>query len=201
MIVTKKLIRTCDTYNIPILRVLSNIKPDGNLEAVERLCLGVDTDRREWDAREKLWRSDMNSIYYEWVGSLKSERASYLQQKRKDIYEEYKEATGVRKLALEKRIMELKRIEDGKVVVDDAMIHKAKQYPIENILGPVGRSGKYKCVFHNDTNPSLHYYPKTNSVHCFSCSGGGGDAIDVYMAVHAGVSFREAVLTLSEGSV
>lgn len=42
------------------------------------------------------------------------------------------------------------------------------------------RNGKALCPFHDDHNPSLHYYPDTQSFYCFGC-GVGGTAIDWIM--------------------
>lgn len=71
-------------------------------------------------------------------------------------------------------------------------IEKAKQYPIGNLL--TMKHNKTKCIFHSDHNPSLQYYPKTNTVYCFSCST-YGDAIKVYQKLN-NCSFKEAVLRL-----
>lgn len=55
-----------------------------------------------------------------------------------------------------------------------------EEVPIEEVLGLVGvslppdtrgKGFKVKCPFHRDTDPSMHVYLETNSVHCFgSCS-------------------------------
>jgi DNA primase len=37
----------------------------------------------------------------------------------------------------------------------------------------------------------MHYYPKTNTVHCFGC-GQSGDVVDVIQQLN-GVEFRDAV--------
>ena len=85
---------------------------------------------------------------------------------------------------------------DIKEKISDTDIENAKQYPIQDILGET-QDGKFTCIFHSpDNNPSLHYYEKTNSVHCFSC-GEGGDSIAVYMQVN-NVDFIEAVKQLKE---
>lgn len=69
---------------------------------------------------------------------------------------------------------------------------RAKAYPVENLVE--FRHLKARCVWHEDTNPSMHWYKKNNTVYCFSCSK-GGDAIDVYMALH-NCSLPEAVAAL-----
>jgi hypothetical protein len=43
------------------------------------------------------------------------------------------------------------------------------------------RRGRYyatHCIFHNDSTPSLFFYPDTNSFHCFGC-GAWGDSHDL----------------------
>jgi len=71
-----------------------------------------------------------------------------------------------------------------------AAIVRAKQFPIEQLVTFTKK--KAKCVWHNDNDPSMHYYPKNNTVWCFSC-GRGGDAIDVYRAMKENCSLKEAV--------
>lgn len=76
----------------------------------------------------------------------------------------------------------------------DAIL-RAKQYSIENLVS-FGQSRKTKCVWHKESTASLHYYPETNTVHCFGACAKSGDAIDVYRALY-GVSFAQAVSDLN----
>lgn len=78
--------------------------------------------------------------------------------------------------------------------ITDLDIQKAKKFPIPHILGEHKR-GKYNCIWHEDENPSMQYYEKTNTVHCFSCKQ-SGDAIDVYQKEN-NCDFKEAVKNLS----
>jgi len=48
-----------------------------------------------------------------------------------------------------------------------SIIDKAKQYGLKL------RGNKCICPFHDDTNPSLIFYPKTNTFHCFGCHAHG----------------------------
>jgi hypothetical protein len=50
---------------------------------------------------------------------------------------------------------------------------------------------KALCLWHKEVEPSLHYYPATNSVYCFSC-GRHGDVIDVIRQLD-NCSFKEAL--------
>ena len=92
--------------------------------------------------------------------------------------------------------IELKMLKDNKIVdtIDDSMIERAKEYPIPDMLGEPTMN-KYQCIWHDDQNPSMHFYEKTNSVHCFSC-GGGGDSIAVAMKLY-NINFKEAVKNLN----
>lgn len=72
-------------------------------------------------------------------------------------------------------------------------IERAKQYPISDLLE--FRRGTVRCIFHDDTRPSLKYYPKDNRVYCFSCAR-GEDAIGVAMTLW-GLGFKEAVRRLA----
>jgi DNA primase len=74
-------------------------------------------------------------------------------------------------------------------------IEKARAYPIPELL-QFDKRGKALCIWHAEKTPSLHYYPKTNTVYCFGGCGRAGDAIDVYRAIH-GCGFVEAVKKLS----
>jgi hypothetical protein len=72
------------------------------------------------------------------------------------------------------------------------MIDRAREYPIESLIGTNGRRGNVLCIAHEETNPSMSL--KGNRARCFSC-GYFGDTIDVYMKLH-GVGFVEAVRAL-----
>jgi len=74
----------------------------------------------------------------------------------------------------------------------DDRILKARAYPITQLLKFT--ANKAKCLWHADKNPSLVYFPKTNTVYCFSCSK-FGDAIDVHRAVNNS-TFTQAVKVL-----
>lgn len=71
---------------------------------------------------------------------------------------------------------------------DGTDIERARQYPIDKLLK--FHQHKVKCIWHNESTPSLHLFPN-NKVYCFGCSK-SGDAIDVFMLVN-NCSFREAV--------
>ena len=55
-----------------------------------------------------------------------------------------------------------------------------------------------RCVFHDDTEPSLVVTPGKNLFHCLGC-GAAGSVVDWVMKTE-GVSFRHAVELLREGS-
>lgn len=76
---------------------------------------------------------------------------------------------------------------------DGTDVEKAKATPIPNLIR--FRQNKTKCIWHDDSTPSMTYYPETNTVHCFGCQK-NGDAIDVYMQQH-GATFKEAVNRLN----
>lgn len=78
-------------------------------------------------------------------------------------------------------------------VMDADALVRAKAFPISELV-EFNRQKKAKCLWHDDGDPSMHYYESQNKVHCFSC-GHRGDAVDVYMALNK-VSFSEAVQAL-----
>lgn len=65
-------------------------------------------------------------------------------------------------------------------------------------LHDFGRTHKGLCLWHSDSEPSLHYYPANNTAYCFSC-GKHADAVDIVMAKH-GISFKEAVKFLNNNN-
>lgn len=71
-------------------------------------------------------------------------------------------------------------------------VKMAKEVPIENLMKFTHR--KAKCIWHNDSTPSLHLYPD-NHVFCFGCQK-NGDAVSVYMQLN-NKSFKDAVEELS----
>jgi hypothetical protein len=70
----------------------------------------------------------------------------------------------------------------------------AKAVPIETLI-QIRKDGFANCIWHNEKSPSMKYYKRDNSVHCFGC-GKGGDSIEVAMVVW-GVDFKTAVARLA----
>lgn len=61
------------------------------------------------------------------------------------------------------------------------------------------KTKKAQCVWHQDKEPSMHWYEKDRRFHCFAC-GGHGDIIDVVMAQN-GVTMKDALrLILNQGA-
>lgn len=58
-------------------------------------------------------------------------------------------------------------------VIDD----KLKIIEVAEKFGLKVKKNKTVCPFHNDTDPSLVFYPKTNSFFCFGCRA-NGDVIE-----------------------
>lgn len=73
---------------------------------------------------------------------------------------------------------------------DQSRISRAKRYPIPRLV-KVNEAGFLNCIWHNDKNPSMKYYEKTNTIYCFACAR-SGDAIDVYKELHF-VSIKNAI--------
>jgi hypothetical protein len=71
---------------------------------------------------------------------------------------------------------------------------RAKAYPIENLI-KFNHSGSARCLWHSETEASLHLYREQNKCWCFGGCGRGYDAIDVYKKLH-NCSFIEAVEAL-----
>ena len=98
------------------------------------------------------------------------------------------------KAYIEKNTPVVHRQESGKpsYTGDDAFL-KAKSYPCTNLL-EFSRLNTL-CLWHNDSTPSLHYYPKHNTCYCHSC-GKYADSLDIYMKIHS-VGMREAIRSIN----
>ncbi len=79
--------------------------------------------------------------------------------------------------------------------VGEAEIRRAKEYPITDLYGSMGRrTGRNivgKCPFHDDRSPSFTIFTDKNTWRCFGCST-GGDSLD-YIIKRDNISFIEAV--------
>lgn len=73
-------------------------------------------------------------------------------------------------------------------------IGSIKQIPIDRYIS-FNQSGKAKCLWHAEKNPSMHYYKKSNKVKCFGC-GKHADVIDVVMELNK-CTFKEAIKILN----
>lgn len=73
-------------------------------------------------------------------------------------------------------------------------IAKAKAFPMTQIID-MHRGNVTKCLWHEDKNPSMHYYAKTNHLFCFVCNK-KADTIDVVMQLKH-IPFIEAVRFLT----
>lgn len=77
------------------------------------------------------------------------------------------------------------------VRTDGDALHNAKKHPISNLI-EFDYGNKTICLWHNEKTPSLHFYPKTNTLYCFGMCGRVYDVIDVYKKLN-NCSFKEAV--------
>lgn len=97
------------------------------------------------------------------------------------------------------RIRKKKKVEgkEGLIQKDSIDIDRVRRVPIPNFVQFKGNVAP--CIFHNDTNPSMHYndidskFP--NTVKCYAC-GKFADVIEVVMHLQ-GKTFKEAITDLS----
>lgn len=97
-------------------------------------------------------------------------------------------------LAFDYRMLHKKRPKKVRHENVDNAVQNAKNYPIENLI--TFRNKKAKCLFHEEKTGSLHLYPD-NHVYCHGGCARKFDAIDVYMQLHPGTKFLEAVNALN----
>ena len=102
-----------------------------------------------------------------------------------------------KKLQMFKDELKCLKGESSKKGLTELQIQNARNYPISNMI-EFNRANKGRCVFHEDKNPSMHYYKDSNSVYCFSCHK-SGDCIEVTKALY-NLNFKEAVNRLSGGA-
>lgn len=74
--------------------------------------------------------------------------------------------------------------------VSDEQIQRAREYPIEELVQV--RAGRAKCLFHDDSNPSMDV--RKNFYFCYTC-GAKGDVIALAQK-KMGITFKEAVKLL-----
>ena len=72
-------------------------------------------------------------------------------------------------------------------------IARAKAYPFENLIKL--KRGFAKCPFHNETEASLSFNKKNNTIHCFGACGKTWDTIQ-FIIDTTGVDFIQAVKAL-----
>lgn len=78
----------------------------------------------------------------------------------------------------------------------DDRLERAKSVDCTTLL-PFNTKGRYpvtKCLWHDDSDPSLTYYKKSNNCYCFVCAK-YADAIDIVMA-RDGIDFKSALKLL-----
>jgi hypothetical protein len=78
--------------------------------------------------------------------------------------------------------------------VSEEQIIVAKKYPITELIN-FNRHNVACCFAHSEKSPSLHYYSKTNTAHCFGSCSKTFDSIEIYKTLH-NCSFVEAVRKL-----
>lgn len=78
-------------------------------------------------------------------------------------------------------------------------IQKLRDLSVETVAGRLGMTVKRKkclCPFHDDTTPSLTFYPRNNTYRCFVCNAHGGTIDLVMNKLHK--SFPEACRWLAD---
>jgi hypothetical protein len=87
---------------------------------------------------------------------------------------------------------------EGRGLLPDALIEKAKQFPIHELI-EFDQQGQALCFNHKEKTPSLHLNIRNNICHCFGACQKNFDSVDVLM-LRDGKNFRDAVQQLARGS-
>jgi hypothetical protein len=98
----------------------------------------------------------------------------------------------IKRLSLLNRYYNPPKTKGGNTTIDKEDV---KDIPITDFV-EFNRANKAKCLWHDDNNPSMQYYPKTNTVYCWSC-GHHGDVISVVQSLH-NCTFQEALKILKK---
>lgn len=98
-----------------------------------------------------------------------------------------------RLVAIRDQLTKLEWYTKPKAHKEELDIARAKAVPITNLIEFKRKVAK--CLWHDDKNPSMTYFPSTNKVWCFSCQN-GGDSIDVTMKLWD-LSIKEAITKLT----
>lgn len=146
----------------------------------------------------KAKRSEYLTVYLELVVTVKNLIADKLEESPPDGYltlpdEELWEKLDRREKGLRAELRSLRAGKTEREHLTPDMILQARAYPLDNLI-QFNRSGFAKCLWHDDSKPSMHYWKEKNVVKCFSCNE-AGDVIEVYMKLN-GVKFHEAVKAL-----
>ena len=84
-------------------------------------------------------------------------------------------------------------IRKGTGQINDAMIMRAKEYPVENLI-EFDRMNKAECIFGTHENAKMSKPKHKNFVKCFACDR-SADSIEVYKIIK-GCDFKTAVKNL-----
>ena len=139
-------------------------------EEVTRLKKDFFTAREEY----KLYLTKESSWMNDWIIELMEQKVNRILKQ-------------IKSCEIQIDILQGKRKEE----ITPAMIERAREYPLTEILHVDGRS-LIKCLEHDEKTPSMSV--KNNFAYCFGC-GYNADSISVYRKVN-GVSFKEAVISL-----
>jgi len=93
---------------------------------------------------------------------------------------------------LQGKIISLRHSDKGRPDMTED-IRKAKEYPLTELI-ELNTNNVTRCPFHEDRNPSMRYYPESNTVYCFSCHR-SWDTI-AFVMERDGMTFSETVRKL-----
>ncbi len=86
-------------------------------------------------------------------------------------------------------VISLRPGNNSRAGITEEMIRRAKSHPFTNLI-EIKRNAA-RCFLHEDKRPSMHFYPASNTLYCFSCHK-TLDTID-YIMERDGLSFKDAV--------
>lgn len=126
---------------------------------------------------------------------IKQEKERWRQSARQPIIQAFAKANLDDYIEKEEKIKSaLKGLENKSNMNQPLNIEQAKQYPMDRLID-ISRGNVTRCLWHEDKNPSMHYYKKTNHLFCFVCNK-KADSIDVAMKLY-NKTFPEAVKQLT----
>jgi hypothetical protein len=155
----------------------------------------LDTKKKELYQQQQATFTDNAELLLKYPKSKDKETVEYYQEKNAELRQKLQSNRD----EIDRMLAFMGRGGKRKIKNFQLELARAKAFPIDKLLDFSNNRLKTQCVWHEDSNPSLYYYRKNNTVWCFAC-GNGGDSIDVVRQMKK-CSLPEAIKFINQGRV